>query len=127
MKKVIIGLCITAWVCITIFGVTPSVLHMDSTYADQDIFWSEQKYEIFKQDVKERVAVDGLKVNNFDVIASEPPIIVNYSITVPYDYAFPYGESTSHDSDAFLIIMVSLATGMFLIMLPAGIMFRTGG
>jgi len=127
MKKVIMGLCIVAWVCIIVFVITPEVRHADARYTSQDIFWSEQKYEIFKQDVKERVAVDGLKVNNFDVIASEPPIIVNYSITVPYDYAFPYGESTSHDSDAFLIIMVSLATGMFLIMLPAGIMFRTGG
>ena len=126
MKKVIMGLCIVAWVCVIVFLIVPGIQHTDSTYSGQDIFWSERKYETFKQNVKERIAADNLRVNDFSVIASEPPIIVNYSITVPYDYVFPYGKSTTHDFDGVTVAVMGVVAAILFILLPANVLFGIG-
>ena len=77
-------------------------------------------------DVKTRIANDDLTLNDYSVIASEPPIIVKYSVTVPFDYTFPYGESKTHSQDVGIIILMSCCASLVLVMIPCFLVF-TGG
>ena len=123
MKKFIMIVCFVAWVCCIVFAIVPLVTTVPSTYEDQVVFYSEQTYLDFKQDVKGLIANDYLQVNTFDVIASEPPIIVKFSITVPHDYNFPYGENINHQADAFLIVSFSIVTSLVFLGVTASIMY----
>ncbi len=108
-KLILAGYGVVA-VCLILFGLVPCILHTDKTYVGQEVFLSEEAYQTFKVDIKERVYKDNLILDTFDVLASEPPIIVHFSVTVPYNYVFPYGISWPDSS------ILWLSTGLLAIL-----------
>ena len=122
-KGLIPGVCITSWILIVVFLVIPWIEERDSIYKGQEVFLTQQAYEDFKADVKDRVYEDNLGLKSFDVLASEPPIIVSFSVVVPYDYEFPYGESHFHDNDWLLIGMVSVFALVLLVVAPISLAY----
>ena len=125
-KGVVLAIGILSTIFLSVFGIVPSFLHTDSTYKGQETFLSQQSYDTFKADVKMRIYEDNLTLESFDVLASEPPIIVNFEVVTPYDYNFPYGESHSHNADLVIISYVVLVASFFFIVLPCFAMFDWG-
>ena len=96
--------------------IAPLMLEKDYTYRSQEVFLSVEDFENFKHDLKLMVYEDNLKLNSFDVLASDPPIIVNFSIDVPHNYEFPYGKPIEALWERiFTVFLIGLVTGFFLI------------
>ena len=126
-KFLVLVACLVAWAWVSFGLIAPSVQHTNNIYGGQKVFLSQEAYEVFKSDVKNRVYGDNLGLNSFDVLASEPPIIVNFSITVPYDYEFPYGESQDPNLDWILITALALIASLLLIVAPLSLIFGQEG
>ena len=126
VKKVLIMVCLIAVFLLGLnYYVIPDVYHKDTFYNGQEVFLSQESYEAFKGDVKLRVYEDNLKLQSFDVLASEPPIIVNFSVSVPYDYEFPYGEEALKGWERGVITgIVVLFFGTVLIIIPIMLMLE---
>lgn len=123
MKKgLIIGLCIVGYVCLVLFLIIPHLANMDVTYEGQEVFLTQQEFEDFKGGFKMLVYEDGLRLESFDVLASEPPIIVNFEVTVPYDYYMPYGGSVDRANNIFGAFFLSIVLGMLLVFLPIAVL-----
>lgn len=117
-NKLIISIGVVCVVLLAVFWIVPGVKHTDSTYTGQIIFTTTEEFESFKSTFKQEVLDKDLKVNSFDVIASEPPIIVNFDVGgVAYDDSFPFGYTTSHSYDA-IILTLFIAFASLLIFLP---------
>lgn len=123
-KGIILSLCTAACICLIVFGFVPSILEAPSIYEGQIAFSTEQEYHNFKDDVKTRAAEGELKLNNFSVLSSELPIIVAFSVEVPYDYDFPYGETHTHNFDPYVLVVAVMASAGVLILIPASFMWR---
>jgi len=123
LKGIVLVACFLVTICFIYFLVVPDVQHADSTYSGQEVFLTQQSYDTFKSDIKARVYEDNLTLGSFNVLASEPPIIVSFGITTPYNYEFPYGKSRTHDMDVFLITILSLGIFLISVGLPSVLMF----
>lgn len=122
IRPIVLFVCVTAWVCFVIF-VIAYISHMDSNYTGQETSQSQVAYENFRSDFESAVSHSGAEINSYSVITSEPHIIVDYSVDVPYNYDFPYGVSTTHTWDWLVITVISLIMGAFIVVLPAMNMF----
>ena len=122
MKKLSIGILGTvAAICLAVFFIIPFVAQAGIVYGGQEVFPTQEDYEEFKQDFKYRIYEDDLKLDTFDVLASEPPIIVNFAVTVPYNYDMPYGKTYGVGPQIFAAVVCIIASVFFFIILPIGI------
>lgn len=68
------------------------ILHYNSVqsydYSGKCIFNTVQEYSTFK----EHVGNPNVSISGVDVLSSEPPIVVTFSVSTPHDYHFPYGD-----------------------------------
>jgi len=102
------------------------------TVHSQVVFDSEARYEAFKAELKSYVVDHDLQVNDFDVIASEPPIIVSYSLQIPLKLPPPPFESIQDDRDRtqattiFILVMLSAMAGALFVAVPAAFFTRAG-
>ena len=65
------------------------------TYGGVIVANTEEEYSQFKQELADTPI---LAINELDTLSSSPPIIVNFSIEVPYGYQFPYGKISPFDN-----------------------------
>lgn len=122
-SKVIVtlGLGIAATVLLIALVIIPYVAHTDIEYKGQMTFLTQEDFEKFKYDLKMRVYNDDLKLGSFDVLSSEPPIIVNFQVVVPYNYDMPYGTTDDLFISKLSAIIASIGAVFLLIILPVGI------
>ena len=109
---------IVGLICVVVFGIVPYVAYMDVSYEGQEVFLIQENFETFKDDFKYMVYEDSLKLGDFDVLASEPPIIVNFEVTVPYSYDFPYGNTQDRISNVILAATLSFLAVFCLVVIP---------
>jgi len=83
MKWFLVLLC----VAVMVLGLFVEVFAPHS-YSGKETFHTEQEYTLFK----EAVASSDVHIHRMQSLSSEPPIIVNFVITVSRDVAFPYGK-----------------------------------
>jgi hypothetical protein len=61
------------------------------TYIGKETFRTEQEYTVFK----EAVSNSTVSIESIQSLASVPPIVVNFQLTVPRDEVFPYGKKNN--------------------------------
>jgi len=112
---------VVGWIFLVSLVIIPQALHSLDRYSGTSIFNTEQEYNEFKLDLKNRITEGPVVLDNYSVLASEPPIIVKFEVKVPYDYDFPYGKihsDNSRGSDVISATWVSLLVGVFLVVIP---------
>ena len=110
----ILVFCVTVLVCSIVFGMIPYIAHADVTYSGQEVYLTQEEFEQFKADLKTRIYSDNLKLEFFDVLASEPPIIVNFKVLVPYTYDMPYGTTSDKRDNIIVAVTMSVVLGILL-------------
>jgi len=91
----------------------PVILNADNSYSGKVTFYSENEYRDFKLELIKSNA--NWSNENIAVLNNEPPIFVQFSISVPQGYDFPYGKihstwKSSMVTFTFLFIFIILAT-----------------
>lgn len=82
----IIGLVIV--VVVGIIGGRYAYQHDGRLYSGKETFLTQVEYTTFKMEVaREEVAVETMYA-----LSSDVPIVVDFTVQVPYDYNFPYGK-----------------------------------
>ena len=112
---------VVGWIFLVSLVIIPQALHSLDRYSGTSIFNTEQEYNEFKLDLKNRITEGPVVLDNYSVLASEPPIIVKFEVKVPYDYDFPYGKihpGNGRGSDVRFAILLSFLAGVFLVGLP---------
>jgi len=78
-------------------------------YSGQVVFYTEKDYSTFKV----YLAQPEVTINDIQVLASEPPILVKYAITTPRNMEFPYtyySVKSMEDNDALIITYAVLSS-----------------
>lgn len=117
MKKKIIFIAIFVVVIGVLVGVgIPQIVtKTDDTYSGKIVFNSEDEYSQFKQAL---IQYDATWQNDqMQVLSSEPPIIVQYTVSISRDKTFPYG--VKHSMYTKPIVIVTIGVLFCLIMLYA--------
>ena len=112
---------VVGWIFLVSLVIIPRALHNLDRYSGTSIFNTEQEYNEFKLDLKNRITEGPVVLDNYSVLASEPPIIVKFEVKVPYDYDFPYGKiypDNSREADIISATWVSLLAGVVLVAVP---------
>ncbi len=80
----------------------PAILNSDDVYSGKVVFYSENDYAKFKEELNNSDA----KWTNEDmqILSSAPPIIAKFSVRINQDYQFLYGEKTSGQKTEVLIL-----------------------
>lgn len=75
------------------------------------VFGTEQEYEQFKWDI----AQDGIDIRKLNVLASSPPIIVDYSVVRDAEVLFPYGKEfvDAYDGAGVCVGLSALGIAIF--------------
>lgn len=119
-KHLVFSALIVIFVLLVVFVIIPEAFQSDTTYSGQEVFLTVETFEEFKQDLKMRVYEDNLGLDSFDVLASDPPIIVSFEVTVPHDYDLPYGAPfMSRGVHTFLCVLLVIGIAAFLLYLPS--------
>lgn len=73
-----------------IIGLTGTWLYNHDSemiyYEGKEIFYSEEEYQGFK----EFIAQKSIEIQDINVVASAPPILVDYELVIPALYGMPY-------------------------------------
>ena len=82
--------------------------HDDRLYSGKEVFFTQEEYTTFKIEVaKKEVAVEKTYI-----LSSDTPIIVDFTVRVPYDHNFPYGRNTGSAGVWILWMLVPGAIAM---------------
>lgn len=126
-KVVVMLLCVCAWAGL---GVYMHSALTTETYrvSEQVVFSSEESYEAFKADFKSFVVTNDAGVMDYSVVASEPPIIVKYSISVPLEVPPPFEDAEDtrglvQMENIAIPIVMSMITGLIFVLAPAMFLF----
>ena len=83
----------------------------DDNYKGKEIFQTETDYANFKNIVGQ----DNIYITDILELSSAPPIVVDFNISVPHNYPFPYGNLQSPHLEGFVVVglgVVSLGFGI---------------
>lgn len=61
-------------------------------YSGKEVFYTEVEYSQFKEAVGQK----DVEIMDVLVLSSDPPIVVEFNVSVPYDRAFDYGIKGKH-------------------------------
>jgi hypothetical protein len=91
---------------------------MSDTYSGKEVFNSEAEYTKFKQALVE----DNVRwaTGNIQVLSSDPPIIVKYSVEVDKGQIFPYGNYSDERLTMLILMPIVLIFILFMLYLAAG-------
>jgi len=107
MKRNLLLLGIAVLVIGGIFGGIRTYQLADLRFEGKETFLSQEEYSAFKLEVGEE------EVNILDIVAlsSEPPIVVEFRVSVPRNYDFGYGRciGTSGQATLFILILMPIA------------------
>lgn len=84
--KLLLGVIIGA-LLIGSFGYIIS-LPTRNHYTGKEVFTTEKAYSEFKYVIGD----EDVEIENIQVLSSEPPIVVEYEVSVPLDKTFAYGD-----------------------------------
>lgn len=118
---------IAIWVAILLaagFYGLPTVLKSKDSYKGTIVFNTEEEYTHFKQELITSHA-DWIQ-ETMQALTSQPPIIVKFSISVPQDYTFPYGQKTSDVLGNLVILAFFTFLALFIAYIFVGLA-ATGG
>ena len=74
------------------------------TYGGKVVFETEEEYSDFKRAVGD----DVVDIRDIMTLSSEPPVVVDFEVRVPYDYSFGYGDRSEDTSDIHLGYVVNV-------------------
>ncbi len=117
--KVFIGVGIV-FILVGLLGVIASSLDLPpDTYIGKEVFQTEESYVQFK----ESVGRTGVEINKLETLASNPPIIVSFSVDVEKGIDFPYGHIPSSGeaglSGLFISAMLLIGIGSVILLVVA--------
>lgn len=102
-------------ICVFVLLVVPAVMTSPLQYTGKVVFESESEYSQFKV----AVGHPDVDINEIDVLSSDPPIVVRFDISTPYNMDFNYGTTQGNNGQAVLIgIWYFSLIGIFLIFFP---------
>lgn len=115
-------------VCLIALGLycglaIPVSLNIGDNYGGSLIFYSEDDYTKFKQElINSNAKWDPGEIS---VLSSEPPIIVEFTdITIPKDYDFPYGKKWN---PSYALVGLFTLLLLVIIIMPYNIIAATDG
>lgn len=82
----------------------------DFIYSGKEVFQTESSYREFK----ESIAIPDVKLEDIIVLSSEPPIIVEFTVTVGRDISLNYGHKDNTPLITGLLLIVTGLTGAIL-------------
>ena len=80
-------------------------------YGGKAVFSSVGEYQVFK----EAVASEEVDIKSLDVLSSDPPIVVSFSVVVPRGSSFEFGEKSDKS--------VTMGVGLLAFFLLLGLTF----
>lgn len=108
MKSLYITTLVSLVLLVLFFTIGIPVAKAYSCYSGKEAFQSQESYSLFKEEVIKA----GSNWKTMEVLASEPPIIVKFSINTPKEYEFPYGNKSSQ-YPVFMQVMILITALVF--------------
>lgn len=120
MKNALLILGITICVLGGIVGGIYWHQHDDVYFTGKEVFQTQEDYSAFKLEVAKQTC----QIQKVAVLSSEPPIVVDFRVRVPYDYEFPYGKYDGTTNSWSCLIFLLLPIGVMVARLIANILDR---
>jgi len=89
------------------FATYNNMANSPDVYTGKILFKDDASYVNFKETLLDK----DVKVNTLNSLSSDEHF-VDIRISVPHDYDFPYGKSTSHNNDLGISLTVAFALGL---------------
>lgn len=98
-------------IAVFVLAIIPAVEKSPVEYKGKEVFRTESEYSQFKEVVGQKE----VQIQSVTVLSSSPPIVTTFSVFVPYDMDFGYGERTGNTDDVVCVGIAFFMLGWFII------------
>ena len=113
MKHIPLAVACGIIIALTLALFLPMAQGVNDVYAGNLVFDTEADYLVFKEEIIRANATWGAVDGKMEMLASTPPIIVEFKVRVSRDYDFPYGKKDGQYKSFIFLVFFLMAVALF--------------